>query len=121
MLNHACCKPNWEQEGIYITINGDLANPYGWTQPVKIMGKVSYDAGFYPEVIGTQPGETDTISGQVGRLYVHGRSNWEIIFWKADDLPPEPEPEPEPETPPGLYPSRVGRVWPGRPGFVAEP
>jgi hypothetical protein len=106
LLSHACCKPNWPQEGIYITVNPDLADPAGWTAPVKILGKVTYDAGYYPQVIGTDPGETDTVAGQVARLYVHGRSNWTIVFSK-DGSPPEQGPEPEPEGPTG--PVEFGR------------
>ena len=98
LLNHACCKPDWPQEGIYITFNPDLSDPAGWTPPVKILGKVDYDAGFYPQVLGTQTGETDTIAGEVARLYVHGRSNWLIEFSK-EGFPPTPVAIPEPEDP----------------------
>jgi hypothetical protein len=96
LLNHTCCKPNWPQEGIYVTYNPDLSNPAGWTTPVKILGKVSYDAGFYPQVIGMAAGESDTVAGQVARLYVHGRSNWEVLFLRPEDIV-----EPPPTDPPG--------------------
>jgi hypothetical protein len=99
LLNHACCAPNWPQEGIYIAYNPDLSNPAGWTAPYKILGKVTYDAGYYPQVIGTNPGESDTVAGQVARLYVHGRSDWTIVFSK-DGPPAESEPVPEPPAAP---------------------
>jgi len=86
LLNHACCAPNWPQEGIYIAYNPDLSDPAGWSAPYKILGKVTYDAGYCPQVIGTNPGESDTVAGQVARLYVHGRSDWTIVFSK--DGPP---------------------------------
>jgi hypothetical protein len=96
LMNHACCGPNWPQEGIYVTTNPDLSDPAGWFPPVKILGKVTYDAGFYPQVIGTQPGETDSEAGQVARLWVHGKSMWEIVFWRPEDIPPPP-PDSDPE------------------------
>ena len=82
LLNHACCKPSWPQEGIYVTFNTDLSQPGNWSSPVKILGKVTYDAGYYPQVLGVEQGETDTIAGRQPRLYVHGRSNWTIEFSK---------------------------------------
>jgi hypothetical protein len=95
LMNHSCCAPNWPQEGIYVTFNPDLSNPSGWSPPGKILGKVDYDAGFYPQVLGINPGETDTLAGPIARLYVHGRSDWEILFWK-DTPPPYTDPDPNP-------------------------
>ncbi|MGQ9919529.1 MAG: hypothetical protein ACUVS7_19205, partial [Bryobacteraceae bacterium] len=31
LMSHACCKPGWPQEGIYISFNPDLSDPAGWT------------------------------------------------------------------------------------------
>ena len=98
LLSHACCKPNWPQEGIYMAFNSDLSNPAGWNHPVKIMGKVNYDAGFYPQVIGIAPGETDTLSGRTARLYVHGKSLWEVIFQVFVE-PEEPQEPSDPAVP----------------------
>ncbi|MBV6431446.1 MAG: hypothetical protein IANPNBLG_01576 [Bryobacteraceae bacterium] len=95
LMSHSCCSPNWPQEGIYVTFNPDLANPSGWSPPGKILGKVSYDAGYYPQVLGINSGETDTLAGPIARLYVHGRSDWEILFWK-DTPPPYTDPSPNP-------------------------
>lgn len=94
LLNHTCCRPKWPQEGIYISFNPDLSNPGGWSNPHKILDKAP---GYYPEVLGTAPGETDTLIGQVARFYVQGRSKWEIIFNKAEpdgfaeEEPPPPD------------------------------
>ena len=102
LLNHACCKPNWPQEGIYISFNPDPSDPEAWTRPEKILQDTGYGPGYYPQVLGTGPAETDTLAGHVARLYVQGHSKWEIVFSKASppDLEPEPEPDPEPEPPP---------------------
>ena len=100
LLNHACCKPNWPQEGIHISFNPDVSNPAGWTQPEKILQDTGHSPGYYPQVLGTGPGETDTLAGEVARLYVHGWSNWEISFSKVSPPDPDLDPDPEPEPPP---------------------
>lgn len=43
--------------------------------------------GWYPQVIGTDPGgrETDKLAGRVARLFVHGKSAWEIVFAKPGE------------------------------------
>jgi hypothetical protein len=87
LISHSCCKPRWPQEGIYATFNPDAADPAGWSRPVRLMGKVKYDAGYYPQVIGTGSGESDTLAGRVARLWVHGLSFWEIVFHKAEQQP----------------------------------
>jgi hypothetical protein len=84
LMSHACCSPRWPQEGIYISYNPDLSDPSGWTSPERILQKPSYSSGFYPQVIGLTPGDTDKVAGQVARLWVHGRSNWEIVFSRTD-------------------------------------
>jgi hypothetical protein len=84
LLNHACCKPGWPQEGIYISLNADLSNPAGWTEPVRLLRDIGWAPGYYPQVIGLAPGESDTLAGQSARLYIQGRSKWELIFSKGD-------------------------------------
>ena len=113
LMSHACCKPLWPQEGIYITFNPDLSDPAGWTAPVKILGKINYDAGYYPQVIGTNPGETDAVAGQEARFYVHGRSNWTIEFSK-DDFPLVPRPLPDPPDAGGVLPDSIMAPISGR-------
>jgi len=82
LLNHACCKTNWPQEGIYITFNADLSNPWGWSDPYKILDSkaIGFAPGYYPQVFGTGPGESDTLAGETARLFVKGVSKWEIVF-----------------------------------------
>jgi hypothetical protein len=81
LLNRACCQPRWPQEGIYISYNPDLSKPFGWTEPSKILSDIGFSPGYYPQVLGTQPGETDSVAGKVARLYVHGISYWELVFF----------------------------------------
>jgi hypothetical protein len=73
--------PGWSQEGAYVTFNPDVADPRGWSRPAKIR-----DAGqYYVQVIGTARGETDKLAGRVARLFVHGRSNEEIVFLRPGE------------------------------------
>ncbi len=99
VLNHACCKPGWPQEGIYLTFIPDLSQPSGWTAPTKILdaGKIGFAPGYYPQVFGTNPGETDTLAGEVARLFVKGVSKWEIVFSASTsyEYPEDPEPPPD--------------------------
>jgi hypothetical protein len=82
LLNHACCKSRWNQEGIYISYNRDLSNPDGWSQPQRVLDRIGFSPGFYPQVLGIGPGETDKLAGRRARLYVHGVSLWELEFEK---------------------------------------
>jgi hypothetical protein len=82
LMNHACCEVNWMQEGIYVSYISDLADPTTLTQPMKLLDResIGLGAGFYPQVLGLQPGETDSVSGWSARLYIQGTSKWEIMF-----------------------------------------
>jgi hypothetical protein len=82
LLNRSCCGPDFPQEGIYLSMNGDPAVPEGWWGPSKLMdsAEIGYGPGFYPQVMGLQWGETDTLAGERARLYIHGISDWEILF-----------------------------------------
>jgi hypothetical protein len=112
LLNHACCAPGWPQEGIYISLNPDLGNPAGWSEPVRLIYNIGWGPGYYPQVIGLGAGETDTLAGDVARLYVQGRSKWELSFSPGDpfisgqDPPPNPY-HPSPGDPPDQ--SSLGR------------
>lgn len=72
---------DWTQEGIYVTFNGDLADPRTWTQPKKILGDLRKDQ-WYPQVIGLDhtKRETDKLAGNKARLFVRGQSLWEMVF-----------------------------------------
>ncbi len=91
LMNHTCCRPKWPQEGIYVSFNADLASPADWTGPERIMAK---PPDYYPEVMGLEADGSDTLAGQLARFYIHGRSNWEIIFYW-----PQPQ---DPDAAPGL-------------------
>lgn len=82
LLNHACCAPKWPQEGIYISFNAELADPARWTPPAQLLsGKaIGFAPGYYPQVLGLGPEDTDTLASQVARLYIQGVSSWEIVF-----------------------------------------
>lgn len=114
LMNRACCEPEWRQEGIYISYNPDLARPELRSQPQRILAghEIGYRPGFYPQVVGLGEGETDTVVGRIGRLYVHGRSRWEIVFQRIGEYQDDPvEPPPgavRPEMPVGWSDADVG-------------
>lgn len=76
LMNHAV-GANWEQEGVYIAFNANIADPSGWTQPAKLLDS---GAGWYPQVLSGIAGESDTVVGATARLYTMGRSEWIIHF-----------------------------------------
>ncbi len=71
----------WAQEGIYVTFNYDLANPKGWSMPLKILDGLGKDR-WYPQIIGLDQSrrETDKLAGRHARLFIRGQSRWEILF-----------------------------------------
>ena len=42
---------------------------------------IGFSPGFYPQIVGIDPGETDSLVGKFARLYVKGISNWDIEFF----------------------------------------
>ena len=81
----------WTTEGIYLAFSDDIANPAGWSKPVKIMDRAEATAGdpskeswngWYAQLLGTGPGETDKDASQHARLFIDGISRWEITFNK---------------------------------------
>jgi hypothetical protein len=82
LMNHACCETGWLQEGIYVSYVSDLSDPSTWGQPTKLLAaeNIGFRAGFYPQVMGFEEGETDSVSGWYARLYIQGISKWEIMF-----------------------------------------
>ena len=84
LMNHACCKPGWPQVGVYASFNADLSRPQDWVYPWRILenSQIAHQPGYYPQVLGLEANGTDTLAGQVARLYVHGESDYEIIFSK---------------------------------------
>jgi hypothetical protein len=63
----------WEQGGIYMSFSRDLLN---WTEPILILETNEY----YPQVLGLGDNGTDTLGGQVVRVYVGGISEHIIEF-----------------------------------------
>jgi hypothetical protein len=95
LMNRSCCEAGFPQKGIYASFNDDLSNPKGWKFPRKILSGVFW----YPQVLGSELGETDSVAGRQARLYVFGESKWELIFHKIrpgerEPAPPEPVTEP---------------------------
>lgn len=91
MLLNLARDKDWTQEGIYVSINRDIVNPEGWSKPEKILDAGRLEASkWYPQVIGTNAAgrETDKLAGRVARLFVAGRSKWEIIFLKPGEARP---------------------------------
>jgi hypothetical protein len=92
LLNRAI-DGDWKQEGIYVTFSHDLSDPASWTSPQRILerGEIirvpEMKAGWYPQVVGTDTSqhETDKLAGRVSRLFVHGKSVWEIAFAKPGE------------------------------------
>jgi len=87
LLNRTCCSPGWPQEGIYVSFNGKLDDPSGWSTPKKILAggqKGFTGTWWYPQVIGLDSAarETDKVAGKVARFYLAGRSEWEFVFSK---------------------------------------
>lgn len=82
LLNHTCCGTRWPQEGIYVSFSKDLSDPASWSAPKRILDTSTIDQSpaFYPQVLGVQHGETDTLASRVARLYVQGVSKWELVF-----------------------------------------
>ncbi len=80
LLNRSCCRPKWPQEGIYVSYNADLSRPDYWKTPQLLLRENAY----YPQVMGLSPDETDTEAGQLTRLYVQGKSSWQLVFHKDD-------------------------------------
>ncbi|HSW51187.1 MAG TPA: hypothetical protein VLH09_13475, partial [Bryobacteraceae bacterium] len=104
LLNRACCKAYWPQEGIYLSFLSDPADPGTWTGPARILAgsNIKVGAGYYPQVFGIGPGETDSLVGEVGRLFVKGVSKWQIVF----------STEPPRETAAGLDPEQPDSASP---------
>jgi hypothetical protein len=101
LLNHSI-DANWSQEGVYISFNKNLENSAGWSAPQRL--PIYQQLGWYPQVIGTGGDETDKVASQTARLFISGRSFWEIVFHRTDNeepgnswqIPPRPAPKERP-------------------------
>lgn len=83
MLLNRAKDANWTQEGIYVSFNRDLANPAAWSEPRRIL-EVTRADGWYPVAVGLNQAkrETDKLCGKTARLFVRGKSEWEVDFLK---------------------------------------
>lgn len=90
LLNRTSGEPGWTQEGIYISYSADPSQPKSWQAPVKLMDSAEFPAWgtWYPQVMGLEPGGTDTIAGATARFYLAGASSWLVDFIREEDLPP---------------------------------
>lgn len=81
LLNHtAGGDGNLVQEGIYASFNADLADPYGWSAPLRIVA----GGGWYPQAVGLRPGCSDTYVDGPARFFMGGYSAWTIDFAYAE-------------------------------------
>jgi hypothetical protein len=76
MLLNRAKDETFAQEGIYVSFHHTLENPAGWSNPVRILE----GGAWYPQVMGIDPGGTDTEAGQVARFFLRGRSDFLIRF-----------------------------------------
>lgn len=83
LLNRAIDK-DWTQEGVYVSFSRDLANPHAWSKPVKILESPGRDR-WYPQVMGLEKDGTDKLAGRTARLFVRGKSIWEVSFQRPGE------------------------------------
>lgn len=84
VLNHAI-NTHLDADGIYISCNRDIGDPTGWSEPTMLIdldrirqatagGETGLsdvmDNGWYPQIIGTEKGETDKLAGRTARLFL---------------------------------------------------
>jgi len=97
LMNRSCCSPRWPQQGVYITMNEDLSDPGGWTEPVQI---TEY-GDWYPWVMALGDEQPNSEAGQRVRFFLRGVSDQEIIFHLDAADPPVLEADPAAATDPG--------------------
>lgn len=84
VMNHAI-SDGWEQDGIYLSYTPRIDRPGNWSLPRKLIASKDW----YPQIIGVQTRheETDREAGEVARLYVKGRSRWQLEFSRPEPTP----------------------------------
>jgi hypothetical protein len=75
VLNRAL-RHGWEGDAIEISFSEDLLH---WTDPATLH-QSGATAPWYPTIVGTARGESDTLCGRVGRLFLRERSEQVIEF-----------------------------------------
>jgi len=83
----------WDTDGQYVLFTDTLSDPRAWSKPVKFLDwnelqkshppDVKY--GWYVQIAGTGPGESDKLASQTARLFLEGRSQWQIRFRKPGE------------------------------------
>lgn len=63
-------------EGIYVSLNDDISNPAGWSEPTKIVA----GGHWYPQFIGTKVPEDSNELGERGRFFMENESFFEVRF-----------------------------------------
>jgi len=96
LLNHAI-NTRLDGDGVYISYNRHIGDVNGWSKPVRILDPAqikeavgegvsnvpdALNSGWYPEVIGTEKGQSDKLCGRTGRFFMAGVSRREITFLK---------------------------------------
>ncbi|MDX2268289.1 MAG: hypothetical protein NW208_09290 [Bryobacter sp.] len=76
IMSHACCSPGWPPQGFFLSFAEDLARPETWAQPQFALDYL----GWYPMIVGLDPGSTDKHSGKRARIFTSSLSAWEIEF-----------------------------------------
>ena len=90
LMNRSCCSPRWPQEGVYITMNENLADAGTWTTPVQI---AEY-GDWYPWVMSMDNEQPSSDAGQQVRFFLRGDSDREIVFRLDAADPPAWEVDP---------------------------
>ena len=79
MLLNRARDESYSQAGIYVSFAPRLDDPDLWTTPQLVMN----GGRWYPQVMGLTPGSgTDKIAGATARLFLGGRSDWVINFFR---------------------------------------
>jgi hypothetical protein len=77
MLLSRAIDPAWKQDGIYLSATATIEEPASWSVPIQLLQGGSW----YPQVVGLETGTgTDRFAGERARLFVGGRSDYEIVF-----------------------------------------
>lgn len=96
VLNHAI-NTKLDGDGIYISYNRDIGDVNGWSKPLRIIDPAQIkevmgndtstipdvvNSGWYPQVIGTEKGQSDKLCGRTGRFFMGGVSRLDVTFLK---------------------------------------
>ena len=79
MLLSQAVDSDWNQGGPYISFAPDISNPLSWIPPLQM----PWIPGWYPQVVGSADGGTDSLSGARARLFMMGRSDRELLFQRG--------------------------------------